>query len=210
MIDKLHYISQETDSLSHLDAIKEACIAGCKWIQLRMKDKNETEMLSLAEQSLKVCREFGAKLIINDHVEIAKKIQADGVHLGQNDMPPSEAREMLGNEVIIGGTANTYADIVWLAEYDVNYIGLGPFRFTQTKENLSPVLGLEGYQETLQKARYSRIEIPVIAIGGIQLEDVAQIMETGAHGIAVSGLITNSENKQQLVEQLYQILEKKS
>lgn len=210
MIDKLHYISQETASKSHLNVIEEACQAGCQWIQLRMKDKSKADMLSIAQEALNICRTHQAKLIINDHVEIAQQVQADGVHLGQEDMIPSDAREILGKEAIIGGTANTYADIIWLAEYDVNYIGLGPFRFTQTKQNLSPILGLEGYREIAQKSRYSRINIPIIAIGGIQLEDVAPIMQTGVYGMAVSGLITNSDDKQQLVEQLYQILEKKS
>lgn len=205
-IDKLHYISQETDTLSHQEIIRQACEAGCRWIQLRMKDKAVSQMHQIALEVKEICQHYEAKLIINDFVHLAKEIQSDGVHLGQNDMPPSEARQILGKDFIIGGTANTYTDIVWLAESEVDYIGLGPFRFTSTKKNLSPVLGLEGYRDMITKCRQSKIQISIIAIGGIQLEDVVELKQTGIHGIAVSNLISNSQNRKSLVEELYKIL----
>ncbi|MDX2306051.1 MAG: thiamine phosphate synthase [Microscillaceae bacterium] len=205
-IDKLHYISQETDTLSHIQVIQQACEAGCRWIQLRMKEKSETEMQQIASQAKAICQKYSAKLIINDHVHLAKEVAAGGVHLGQTDMPPSEARLILGPDFIIGGTANTFTDIVWLIESEINYVGLGPFRFTSTKKNLSPVLGLEAYREIILKCRQSKIYTPIIAIGGILLEDVDELKQTGIHGIAVSGLITHSQNRKELVEKLYQIL----
>ena len=134
--------------------------------------------------------------IINDNVELAKEIEADGVHLGRADRNPAEAREISGDDFIIGGTANTFDDIVSLLEQGVDYIGLGPFRFTETKKNLSPVLGLEGIKNIVETYRRTSLrQIPVIAIGGIKLNDVEDLIKAGVHGIAVSSAINISEDK---------------
>ena len=102
-------------------------------------------------------------------------------------------------DAIIGGTANTLEDVVSLQEQGANYIGLGPYRFTSTKENLGPVLGMEGYKKF--KVQSSKFKVPVIAIGGIQIEDVPLLMQTGIHGIAVSSAINLSSNKEQAIRQ---------
>ena len=109
-------------------------------------------------------------------------------------MPVDEARKMLGRSRIIGGTANTYADIERLWRQGVDYIGCGPFRFTTTKQNLSPILGLEGYSSIMKQMAAHNIHLPLVAIGGILLTDVAVILQTGVTGIAVSGAILNAEN----------------
>ena len=120
---------------------------------------------------------------------MAQEIGADGVHLGQADMPPAEARDMLGARFIVGGTANTFADVQRLVAAGVDYVGLGPFRFTSTKEKLSPILGLAGYTETMRQCRAAGLTVPVVGIGGIALEDVGELLATGLHGVAVSGAI---------------------
>jgi thiamine-phosphate pyrophosphorylase len=199
-ISKLHYISQEINEESHGDLIAEACEAGADWIQLRVKNKSFEETLIIAQQVKEICNNYNVKLIINDYVSIAKEIQADGVHLGKTDMDPLKAREILGSNFIIGGTANTFEDIKKLHLGEVDYIGLGPFRFTTTKENLSPVLGLEGYRELLKQCKEENIRIPVIAIGGIIPEDVTEIIETGIHGVAVSAVINKAKNKKEIIE----------
>jgi thiamine-phosphate pyrophosphorylase len=198
MIDKLQYITQETEQLSHIDCVREACISGINWIQLRVKNKSEEEYLSLAKEAKTICDLYDVKLIINDNIKIAKQINAHGVHLGKADTNPTKARQFLGKEIIIGATANTIEYIQKLVEMNVDYIGLGPYKTTTTKKNLSPVLGLDGYCdiseqtfEILKNGGFSNNIPPMIAIGGIELEDVAALMDTGVYGIAVSGAITN-------------------
>ncbi len=149
-----------------------------------------------------MCEKYLASFIINDNLYLAQQINADGVHLGLSDMKIDEARTILGAEKIIGGTANTFEDIRNHVKNGCSYIGLGPFRFTNTKEKLSPILGLSGYFEILQKMKKNKIEVPVYAIGGITLKDINPLMETGIHGIAVSGIITESDEKKILIQQL--------
>lgn len=206
MISALHYISQETYDKSHTENIKEACEAGIDWVQLRVKDKPLDEIEEIAFEAKSICKKFGARLIINDYVEIAKAIKANGVHLGQTDMDPLEAREILGDRPYIGGTANTWDDIVNLHNAKVDYIGLGPFKFTETKENLSPVLGIKGYSNILNNMIISEIDTPIIAIGGITLEDIFDIQMTGCHGIAVASLINDSMDKKEVVEEIKTLL----
>ena len=117
------------------------------------------------------------------------KAGADGVHLGKNDMPVDKAREMAGNGFIIGGTANTFEDISRLAAQGADYIGCGPFRFTTTKKNLAPVLGSEGYRRLVAGMKAGGIALPIVAIGGICLADIPEILSTGVSGIALSGSI---------------------
>ncbi len=204
MIGKLHYITQETETLSHIDCVKEACMAGVKWIQLRVKNKSDEDYLAIAKEAKIICNLYDVTLIINDNVEIAKEVNAHGVHLGKKDIHPIDAREILGESAIIGGTANTIEDVLSLVDH-VDYIGLGPYKFTPTKQDLSPFLGPSGYKEILTqlKSICSVNELSIIAIGGIEIDDIEPLLETGVYGIAVSGLITNNFSN---VEQLLIIL----
>lgn len=190
----VQFITHSTPDLSYEESALEALRGGCKWIQLRMKGAADSEVEPIAVRLLEACRNAQATFIIDDRVELAKRIQADGVHLGKEDMPVAEARELLGHEFIIGGTANTLEDIRQLKRSSVDYIGCGPFRFTTTKEKLAPTLGLEGYRNIMNTLREEHIRIPVCAIGGITLDDVVPLLETGVQGIAVSGAIVRSDN----------------
>lgn len=120
---------------------------------------------------------------------VAVEVGAKGVHLGKNDMAPAQARNMMGRGFVIGGTANTFEDIVRLNDQRVDYIGLGPFRFTETKKNLSPILGLEGYERIIAQCREAGIDLPVVAIGGITADDIPAILNTGVSAIALSSTI---------------------
>lgn len=202
MLNRLQYISQGKTVKEQLYNIHQALDNGCGLVQMRFKTQAENELFTLAEAVKTLCQEYLATFIINDTVALAKKIEADGVHLGLTDMPIAEARIVLGNTKIIGGTANTFSDIQNHAKNGCDYIGLGPFRFTKTKDNLSPILGLEGYQSILNQMQQAGLKIPVFAIGGILLEDVEAIIKTGVYGIAASGLITQSETKTKLITQL--------
>ncbi|QNK61879.1 thiamine phosphate synthase [Pedobacter sp. PAMC26386] len=203
LIDQLHYISQTPENGTHLTAIEKVLQAGGQWIQLRVKEQEEDVVLELAIEANRLCEKYGAKLIVNDYPELALKSGAYGVHLGLDDMPIPQARAILGENKCIGGTANTFADICRRVEEGADYIGLGPFRLTTTKKNLSPVLGLEGYQKLMEQVRDAQITIPIIAIGGIKLPDIAGIRQTGIHGIAVSGLLTQ-DNSVESINLLYQ------
>jgi thiamine-phosphate pyrophosphorylase len=191
-ISTLHYLTQDgIPGYSHPELAKMACEAGIKWLQLRVKDKPYNEWLAIAKEVKKITDSFGCTLIVNDNVNVAFESDADGVHLGKNDIPPLEARKILGNNKTIGGTANTIQDIQYLLEVGVEYIGLGPFRFTATKKNLSPVLGIE----KLKKIIAFQSNIPLIIIGGITKNDVELILNSGAHGIAVSSAINTANDK---------------
>ena len=193
-IETLQFITQEHILYSHFQLAEMVCIGGCKWIQLRVKDKSEEEWLSIAIQTKEVCDIYGAQLIINDNMYIAKEVGAAGIHLGKNDMPVKEARKYLGPDFIIGGTANTFEDIGYLTNESADYIGLGPFRFTETKKNLSPIIGIEGYKGIISRCNEEKIATPLIAIGGITTADIESIFNIGFYGIAISGAISNQEN----------------
>lgn len=199
----LQFITHFTEKYSYFDAAHLALEGGCRWIQLRMKEASEAEVEAEAIRVRDLCRKYGATFIIDDHVALAKKVQADGVHLGKNDMPIEEARRILGDAFIIGGTANTFEDVKRHWQAGANYIGCGPFRFTTTKKNLSPILGLEGYRQILQQMKAAGITLPVVAIGGITYEDIPDILQTGVSGIALSGSILRAENP---VEEVRRIL----
>ncbi|MDL2141524.1 thiamine phosphate synthase [Flavobacterium tructae] len=202
MYHKLQYISQGKTIEEQLYNIHEALDAGCDWVQLRFKNQTEKDIFTLAEAVKFLCEEYLANFIVNDNLYLAQQIAADGVHLGLSDMKIDEARAILGNTKIIGATANTYEDIENHIKNGCDYIGLGPFRFTTTKEKLSPILGLSGYFKIIQELKRNKLEIPVYAIGGITLNDVAPLMETGIHGIAISGMLTESNQKEKLIQQL--------
>ncbi len=200
MISKIQFITNPYSSTSHVEQVKMACEAGCNWIQVRIKDFPETHIETIAKECLSICQFYGVTFILNDYPHIALKIGADGVHLGKKDMPIEEARAFLGQSMLIGGTANTLEDVLYLANH-ANYIGLGPFRETSTKKELSPVLGLSGYTEILNKLPQG-FRTPIVAIGGIQVTDVSKLVKSGVFGIAFSSLLEQSDNKINLIKTL--------
>ena len=185
----LQFITHPSEKYSIAEEVQMAIEGGCRWIQLRMKGASDEEVLETAAGLIDICRDNNAFLIIDDRVKVVNELKVSGVHLGKEDMDPMEARELLGPDAIIGVTANTAEDILKFKNKDVDYVGLGPFRFTTTKEKLSPVLGLDGYKKIVKEVRDAGMEIPIVAIGGITLEDVEPLMKTGVNGIAMSGAI---------------------
>ncbi|WP_149244490.1 thiamine phosphate synthase [Dyadobacter sp. 32] len=206
MIDKLQFISNQTNGLSHLESIQLALDAGYRWIQLRIKNQPFADVLKAAVKAKVLCSCYQAKLIINDFPAIAKEVEAFGLHLGLRDMSIQEARKIVGREVVIGGTANTLQHVLDRIEDGADYIGLGPFRFTSTKENLSPIIGIEGYRQIVNSLTERHLTIPIIAIGGITILDIPEIIKNGIHGVALSSAIIHSENPTKLVSQINKIL----
>jgi thiamine-phosphate pyrophosphorylase len=201
MFSPLQYISQGNTAADQFSHICSALDAGCQWIQLRFKNAPTAHITGLAEQVRTRCTAYGAILIINDHPLVARIAEADGVHLGLTDMTVSEAKEIVGIGKIIGGTANTLEDILQRAEEGCSYIGLGPLRYTTAKKKFKPVLGIQGYQDIITCLVRRGISIPVYAVGGIVLDDLPALLQTGVSGVALSGLITHHPNKQQLIAQ---------
>ena len=198
----IQFITHETGSIGYVEGARMALEGGCKWIQLRMKDASDDEVRKAAAEIQPMCKEHEAVFLLDDRVELAKELHADGVHLGKNDMPIDEARRILGEEYIIGGTANTFEDIQRIAAQGADYIGCGPFRFTTTKKNLAPVLGIEGYRDIIAKMRNAGINIPMVAIGGITPDDIDEILATGVQGIAVSGTVLNADDPVAMMKSL--------
>ena len=194
----LQFITHQTPRFGIIEGAVAALNGGCKWIQLRMKDAPVEAVRQTAQQLIPLCKEHEAILVLD----------IDGVHLGKLDMPVSEARLLIGEKYIIGGTANTFEDIQGLVRQDADYIGLGPFRYTETKKNLSPILGLEGYARIMEQCRTNDLKIPVVAIGGITADDIPAIMETGVSGIALSGTILQAEDPEKETKKIIDLLNK--
>lgn len=185
----VQFITHETPAISYVESARLALAGGCRWVQLRMKGASDNEAEAVAREVQSLCRAAGATFVIDDRVELVRRLDADGVHLGRNDMPVPEARRLLGTDCIIGGTANTFDDVARLAAEGADYVGCGPFRFTMTKQNLSPILGLAGYADITRRMRAAGIGLPIVAIGGIANADIPAILATGVTGIALSGSI---------------------
>lgn len=203
----LQYISHFTPQISYAEGIRMALEGGCRWIQLRMKDAPAEEIIACAEEVIPLCHRHGAKFLLDDHVELVRQLGADGVHLGKNDMPVDEARKILGPDIIIGGTANTIEDIIRLHKQGADYIGCGPFRFTTTKKNLSPILGLDGYKSIVLKMKELGIDLPIVAIGGITVEDIPAVMGTGVSGIALSGAILGAPDPVEMTARIIETID---
>lgn len=202
----LQFITHRTERCDEYTGAEAVLAGGCRWVQLRMKDASTREIIAMGRRVGTLCRRFGARFIIDDRVDLVGELQADGVHLGKNDMPPDEARRIIGANRIIGATANSFDDIERAAASGADYIGLGPFRFTHTKKNLSPILGLGGYADIMQHCRRAGITLPVIAIGGITRGDAAEIMATGVTGIALSGALLAADDTAAETKKIIEII----
>ena len=191
---QVQFITHYTETISYLESARIALEGGCRWIQLRMKDATDEEVEPVAREVQTLCRDFGAYFVLDDRVELVKRLHTDGVHLGKLDMPVDEARAYLGPEFIIGGTANTFDDVQRLHRAGADYIGCGPFRYTTTKKNLAPILGLEGYRNILLQMKEWGINLPVVGSGGIGADDISDLKATGLNGIALSGSILRAQD----------------
>ncbi|MCM1377046.1 MAG: thiamine phosphate synthase [Clostridium sp.] len=190
----LQYITNTDCGKPVVDQILAVMEGGCRWIQIRMKDASDDEIREVVKQVLPKAAETETFLLLDDRVALCKELEMTGVHLGKDDMPPSQARMELGPAAVIGTTANTIEDIEAVKALDTDYVGVGPYTMTTTKKNLSPVLGLEGIRSLCEENRSRGIEKPLVAIGGITLEDVTPLLEAGVNGIAVSGAIAKAED----------------
>lgn len=193
-MEKLQFITDGMDADETTRQALAAIEGGCRWVQIRMKDADDAEVLDAARRIIPFARKHGATVVLDDRVHLVAEAGADGVHIGKEDMPPAEARRILGTDKIIGVTVNSLEDILSVDRRLIDYMGMGPFRFTTTKKKLAATLGIDGYRRILSDARNRGIDTRVVAIGGITLGDVPELMTTGINGIAVSGAISRAEN----------------
>lgn len=198
-LPKIQFITHADTRYTLVESALVALSCGIRWIQFRGKDLREEEAETMARSVQELCRRHKALFVIDDNVLLAKKLQADGVHLGKEDMPIAQARDILGDDYLIGGTANTWEDVEKIRDEGGNYIGLGPFRFTRTKKKLSPILGIEGYARIMEKARDTGMDLPVFAIGGIRPEDGPALKRCGVFGLAVSSALLQADDPQEEV-----------
>ena len=205
MLPKIQYITQNDSNSSHYEQAIKMYEAGCKWVQLRMKDETKETILNEALKIATYAQKNQVILTINDHVDITQASGANGVHLGKNDSDIKLAIKHFSTQKIIGATANTFADIKNALNKGADYIGLGPYRYTSTKKILSPVLGLGGYERIINKLPTLKKNIPIYAIGGIKMKDMEQLKNIGVYGIAVSGMLLNSTQKETDIKEIHRI-----
>jgi thiamine-phosphate pyrophosphorylase len=177
--------------LSHAEQVERLCEGGARLIQLREKLLSPREFYREAEAALGAARRWGARLLINDRADVALALGADGVHLGQDDLPPEAARALLGEGAIIGFSTHSVGQAEEAARMPVNYVAIGPIFQTSSKENPDPVVGLEGLRRVRERLGET---LPLVAIGGVTRERARAVIEAGAGSVAVIGaLLTGRE-----------------
>jgi len=199
-ISKFHYLTQDLPNRSHIEQAEIACSAGANWLQYRCLTKADDELITEISQIAAICDDWGATLILTNHYHLLDKVDAQGVHIEDFDADFKSIREAIGDDKTFGTSAtNLEALLKVQATGVVDYCGYGPFRHTDTKPNNKPLLGFEGYRQ-LQK---QPIEIPVIAVGGITLNDVETLIQTGIYGIAVSAAVNLALDPGAAVKEFY-------
>ncbi len=188
----LQFLTHATARFTDLEEIAMALEGGCRWIQLRMKEASDAEMTVVGRAAATMCHDQGAVLILDDRVSLCRATGADGVHLGSHDMPVEEARARLGRHAIIGATVNTREDLLRAVRAGADYAGCGPFRFTTTKARLAPFLGIEGYRALVAAKKAYGSSIPLFAIGGITINNIDPLLDTGIDGVALSGCVVSA------------------
>jgi thiamine-phosphate pyrophosphorylase len=171
----------ELSGLSHAEQVRNLADAGCRFIQIREKSASSREMFDAVVDSLSIARERGMKIIVNDRVDIAIAARAQGVHLGQDDLPPQEARKLLGDGAIIGYSTHSVEQALEAASLPVDYLAIGPIFATTTKQDPDPVVGLDG----IKRVRDAIGDFPLAAIGGIDITNVHSVLAAGADSAAI-------------------------
>lgn len=194
--DRLMLVTLQDSPYSVREQAEAFLLGGGRVIQYRAKGVAREQMLREANTLVALCADFEATLIVNDFIEIAREVQADGIHLGLDDAPTTRARAALGENAIIGATAHSVKELQALASQPIDYVGLGPFRMTQTKRNLPTPHGAAGTARLVTAARAAGLNVPIFAIGGIDDMDIRDILNAGCMGVAVSASIALASDPQ--------------
>ncbi|MCS6917413.1 MAG: thiamine phosphate synthase [Chitinophagales bacterium] len=198
----LQYITRPLRHLTWDEQVERACRCGFRWIQLRIKQMPVEELTAIAQAARLITRRWNAQLIINDFPDVADKVGADGVHLGQQDGNPEAARRLLGADALIGLSAHNEEEVWRALSFQPDYLGIGPYRFTATKSDLAPVLGAGGFARLTSLVHAHKPHVPVLAVGGVRAEDLPDILRAGGHGAAISSAILFDGNESSTVKEL--------
>ena len=202
-IEKLQFITHDIPQHTHIEQVQIACEAGAKWIQYRCLTKNDEELLKDISVIGEICDDWGATLIVTDHIHLKGKGDIQGFHIEDMDADFIALRKLIGEEYTLGGSANTVENLIRLANEGADYAGLGPFSVTSTKPNDLPILGYKGYTYAIEQLELKGIIFPILAVGGVTLLDVPSLMETGIYGIAASSSINQADDMYQAYRDIY-------
>jgi thiamine-phosphate pyrophosphorylase len=201
-ISRFHYLTQDLPNRNHIEQARIACEAGANWIQYRCLTKPDDELIDEINQVAAICDDWGTTLILTNHYHLLDKVDAQGVHIEDFDADLAAIRNHIGDDKTLGASATNIPRLLAVQNTGVvDYCGYGPFAHTNTKPNNKPLLGFSGYRE-LQK--HPEINLPVIAVGGIQITDVEHLLGTGIHGIAVSAAVNLAADPAQAFKAFYQ------
>ncbi len=203
-ISKFHYLTQDLPNRSHVEQTQIACQAGANWIQYRCFSKEDDALIEELHQIASICDDWGSTLVLTDHYHLLDKVDAQGVHIENMQADLGSIREQISDEKTLGASANSIEDIqrIYSSGF-ADYIGCGPFGVTATKPNNHPLLGIRGYEHIVTEMRKLNIDIPVLAVGGIKIEDTESILATGIYGIAVSGGVNRTADPAQALKDFY-------
>jgi thiamine-phosphate pyrophosphorylase len=204
-IGKLHILTDTVlqSRFSHMEITRFAIAGGADTIQYRQKSGSTREMIEAARQMKRLCAEAGVTFIVNDRLDVAIAAEAHGVHLGQDDFPIPMARELLGEDRVIGGSAATLDEARKCLREGADYVGFGPVYPTSSKDDAGPVSGIDVLKQVVEI-----IPLPIIAIGGVGAENIPDVMRAGAHGIAVISAVCCQDDPEEATRSIYEALNK--
>ena len=198
MIEGLYFVTdRKLSKQGILKDVKQVIGAGCKIVQYREKEKSSEEMFKEAKQLAELCKSKDVLFIVNNRVDIALAVDADGVHLGQNDLPLDLARKILGKGKIIGTSNHSVKEVKQSESAGADYISVGPVFYTDTKKDAGPVLGLE-----LLKQVRAITKLPIVAIGGVNEENIEEVLQAGANSVAIISAIVSTSNPGKSAERI--------
>lgn len=205
---RLMFITHPNNQNSLQEQLEGYVKGGGRLLQVRLKGVPKEELRRVVDRIVRVMDDLGGSVIVNDNWEVALATNAWGVHIGQKDGDPIKVRKLIGDNMVLGVTVNTVQQLLALKDAPIDYVGLGPFRFTRTKENLASILGLEGIRQAVTEARDAGVTHPIFVIGGVESIDVRPLLSLGVHGVAVSGSIASATDPAFATQKFLESIEK--
>ena len=202
-IEKLHFITHDIDHLTHVEQAQAACEAGAKWLQYRCLSKNDDELLKDIHVIAEICDDWGATLIVTDHIHLNGKADIQGFHIEDMSADFTHIRNLVGEDITLGGSSNSIQNLLRIAEEGADYAGFGPFAETSTKPNNYPHIELSHYHQAIMALQNQGLDFPVLAVGGVKLGDVDELLATGIFGIAASSAINQASDMHEAYRSFY-------